>query len=62
MSEHENSQIFAFFRMLFGQFRLVIEHAANHQRCPMFLSSIMLAFIRFVSNLSPPVQQTATAN
>ena len=48
--------------MLFGQFRLVFEYVAMHQSCPVFIRNIIFGFIRFVSNLAPPVQQATTVN
>lgn len=47
-------------RMLFGEFRLMFQQLAMHERCPGFIRNIILSFTRFISNLAPPVAPANT--
>jgi hypothetical protein len=46
--------------MLFGEFRLMFQQLAMHERCPGFIRNIILSFTRFISNLAPPVAPANT--
>jgi hypothetical protein len=41
--------------MLFGEFRLMFQQLAMHERCPGFIRNIIFSLIRFISNLAPAV-------
>ena len=48
-------------RMLFGEFRLMFQQLAMHERCPGFIRNIIYSLIRFISNMAPPVPPPNTA-
>ncbi|XP_046853392.1 transmembrane protein 33-like [Xenia sp. Carnegie-2017] len=46
-------------RLVFGEFRIMFQQMAMNAKCPGFVRNLIFSFIRFISNLAPPV---VTAN